>query len=522
MSDNNYDIIVIGAGCGGLTAAVCAAKEGKKVLLLERHSLPGGFTSSFVRGRFEFDVSLHQLCGFSEEAGLSELHQIFDDIGIKNKIDWCDIPQAYRFISVSKDGEKIDISMPFGVENFINAMENYVPGSRKSMEKLFNLAREIEKAIEYFSEGDGRYNIREIHRIIKEHGNFVRTAPYSVNEVLNALGVPLKACEIFNAYWLHLGVDCNRLSFTHYVSMVHSFLKYGAVIPKLRSHSLSMALASALEDNNGEIRYNTHVSRILFEDSKASGVILKNGERISCKHIICTCSPTTAYAKMMKKKDVPVSAIKRTNARSYGARGACVYLGLNRSPEELGIKDYSVFITDTADTVEQFNLMKSIDTNNAMTAVCLNIANPECSPKGTSILCLSTFYTDNCWADVSPEGYFEEKDMLAARLIANYEQATGVTIHKNIEELEVATPVTFARYTATPQGTIYGYFGDDWDGFIPRIMTEATDCDTRGLRFCGGWGAQLSGVSSAVASGRNAAYATLCDINEERSDINEE
>ena len=522
MSDNNYDIIVIGAGCGGLTAAVCAAKEGKKVLLLERHNLPGGFTSSFVRGRFEFDVSLHQLCGFSNEAGLSELHKIFDDIGISDKIDWSNIPDAYRFISNSADGSKIDVSMPYGVENFINAMESFVPGSKTSMNKLFKLAEDIDKAIEYFSEGDGQYNIREIHHIIKEHGNFVRTAPYSVNEVLNALGVPKKSQEVFNAYWLQFGLDCDRLSFIQYILTVHSYLKHGCVVPSSRSHALSMALVSALEDYNGEVRYNSHVSRILFENGSASGVILKSGERISCKHIICTCSPTTAYSKMMKKKDVPVSAIKRTNARSYGARGACVYLGLNRSPEELGIKDYSVFITDSADTVKQFNLMKSIETNNAQRATCLNIANPDCSPQGTTILSLSTFYTDNCWADVSPESYFEEKDMLAARLIANYEQATGIIIHNNIEELEVATPVTFARYTSTPQGTIYGYSGNDWDSFIPRIMTEATDCDTKGLRFCGGWGAQLSGVSSAVASGRNAAYATLADIDDERSNNNEE
>ena len=46
-----------------------------------------------------------------------------------------------------------------------------------------------------------------------------------------------------------------------------------------------------------------------------------------------------------------------------------------------------------------------------------------------------------------------------------------------------------------------------------RIMTEETDCDTKGLRFCGGWDVQLSGMSSAIASGRNVAFATLNDIN---------
>ena len=518
MSEKNYDLIVIGAGCGGLTAAACAAKEGKSVLLLERHNTPGGFASSFVRGRFEFDISLHQLCGVGNAPGSGEVRQIFEYLGIDNKINWTSIPESYRLITTASDGSPIDVVMPFGVEAYIDAMEKYVPGSKASMEKLFTLANDIVKSSEFFADFEMKKSPSVLRRVLKEHGNFIRTAPYSVNKVLDALKVPKKAQDIFTAYWMYLGVDCERLSFTHYISMVYMYLTLGATAPKMRSHEMSMALAGAIEDNGGEIRYNTHVSRILFENGEASGVILRNGEKIMCKHIIANLSPTTAYGKMMKKKDVPESAIKRTNARSFGMRGACVYLGLNRSPKDLGITEHSYFISDTADSVKQYNLMKSIETNNAQAAVCLNIADPDCSPAGTTILCLTTLYSDNCWANVNPENYFDEKDMLAARLIANFESATGITIHNNIEELEVATPVTFARYTATPQGTVYGYYGDDWDGIIPRIMTEASDCDTKGLRFCGGWGAQLSGMSSAIASGRNAAFATFEDMNEEKED----
>ncbi len=512
MPENNYDIIVIGAGCGGLTAAACAAKEGKKVLLLERHNTPGGFASSFVRGRFEFDISLHQLCGFGKNPGAGDVRQIFDYLGISEKIKWTDIPHSYRLITKSSDGSPIDVTMPFGVENYIEAMEKYVPGSKPSMIRLFKLAEEIIESSAFFAGFEFKKNISTIRKILKEHGNFIRTAPYSVNRVLDALKVPQKAKEIFTAYWLYLGVDCDRLSFIHYISMVYMYLSYGAVTPKFRSHEMSMAIAGIIEDNGGVIRYNSHVSRIIFKDGQAAGVMLKSGEKIMCKHIIANCSPTTAYGKMIKSKDVPESAHKRTNARSFGMRGACLYLGLNRSPSDLGITEHSYFITDTADTVNQYNLMKSIDTNNAQAAVCLNIADPSCSPAGTTILCITSLYSDNCWANINPENYFDEKDLLAARLIANFENATGITIHNSIEELEVATPVTFARYTYTPQGTVYGYYGDDWDGIIPRIMTEKSDCDTKGLRFCGGWGAQLSGMSSAIASGRNAAFATFNDM----------
>lgn len=56
-----YNAVVIGAGNGGLSAALAFAQEGLKPLVIEQHNLPGGCASSFVRGRFEFDVSLHSL-----------------------------------------------------------------------------------------------------------------------------------------------------------------------------------------------------------------------------------------------------------------------------------------------------------------------------------------------------------------------------------------------------------------------------------------------------------------------------
>lgn len=116
----HYDAVVIGAGNGGLAAALTLADAGKKVLLAERHNLPGGFATSFVRGRFEFEASLHELCDFGTPGNSGNLYALFEELGVLDKIEFVTVPEAYRAITLDT-GE--DYTMPFGVQNFIDKME---------------------------------------------------------------------------------------------------------------------------------------------------------------------------------------------------------------------------------------------------------------------------------------------------------------------------------------------------------------------------------------------------------------
>ena len=73
----DYDVVVVGAGNAGLTGAATLAKAGRKVLLLERHNVPGGCATSFVRGRFEFEMMLDARigCGVDEQHAAVSLGQ---------------------------------------------------------------------------------------------------------------------------------------------------------------------------------------------------------------------------------------------------------------------------------------------------------------------------------------------------------------------------------------------------------------------------------------------------------------
>ncbi|MFW9949720.1 MAG: FAD-dependent oxidoreductase, partial [Candidatus Thorarchaeota archaeon] len=212
--NESYDVVIIGAGNGGLAAAARLAMKGAKVLLLEQHNLPGGFASSFVRGRFEFETSLHELCDFGPSTNKGGVRILFED-KLNLDSEFIEVPEAFRLILTDPD-EDIDVVMPFGIENFLDAIEKAVPGCRDSVKRFFDLGQDILNATSYIgaSRGNPDQNV-----LLKEHANFLRTTAYTVDEVQDVLNIPEKARKILNAYWVYLGIPTNRLNFTIYAVM---------------------------------------------------------------------------------------------------------------------------------------------------------------------------------------------------------------------------------------------------------------------------------------------------------------
>lgn len=502
---DKYDAIVIGAGNGGLTAAIRLLQGGAKVLVLERHNLPGGFATSFRRGRFEFEASLHELNDFTPEGG--DVRDLFDSLGVTGKIEWLPLPAAYRVICPS---EKLDATIPFGKENVIAKMEEYVPGSRKSMERFFELAEEIRKAQAYTNAQNG---IVESSYMVKHFGNYVRTGSYSVNEVLDAIGMPKRTQAILDAYWCYLGAPLSELSFTHYASMLLRYFDKGVMMPKHRSHEISTAMAERILELGGEIWYNTEAKRILTDENGAvCGVLLDDGRTLETKHVVANVEPHIVYGRMMDKSAVTEEIVKATNARKLAGRGFSFFLGLNKTADELGIADHNYFLYDTTDSDKQYEIMKSLEKNAAQATVCLNRADPDCSPKGTTIMYFTTLFMSDCWGKVKVEDYYRTKDEVARRMIDRFEEFTGSKIKDSIEEISIATPMTYARYGNHPEGGIYGYEGTYNDGLNARLLMMEHDHMTKGLRFVGGHAMRLSGYSSAYFSGDIAGRQTVGDI----------
>ncbi len=515
--DKKFDAIVIGAGNGGLTAATRMALAGKKTLLVEKHNLPGGFATSFVRGRFEFEASLHELCGIGPITGRGALKDSFDLLGVSDKIEWVSLDEAFRVITLN-DEENIDYAMPIGKEKFIAKAEEYCPGAKESCELLFSLAQQISDGVDFISALKS-FGFNTIKDVYNEHMNFINVAGYTVNQVFEALDIPKPVRDIFGAYWCYLGVNLDELNFVHYFTMLQSYLVDGAVIPKNRSHGISCALLERFEELGGEAWFNSMVKKIIVKDGKACGVVLDDGTTVEADYIISDVSPYNVLTKLIDKKDIPDFQIQDLNAKKLAVKGYAVFLGLNRSMEELGLKNHTYFIYDSADTVKVAEGSKKRDKCALQASVCLNAGIPDCSPEGTSILYMTSVFTgEEAWGDVTPSNYVKEKRRYAEIMIDDFEKATGVNLRDHIEEIEIAAPMTYARYTDAPNGTIYGFDASGTNTIVHRLMTMGMGEKVQNLAFCGGYTQQCIGFSPSYQTGVMAAEQTLKKMDKEAAE----
>ncbi|MCI7740842.1 MAG: NAD(P)-binding protein [Clostridiales bacterium] len=506
-----FDAVVIGAGNGGLAAACRLAKAGKKTLLIEQHNLPGGVASSFRRGRFEFETALHELCEFGSAENPGGCRQtIVDEFGLD--INWYMVPDNFRVITTARDGSPIDATLPCGRENFVNKMEEYVPGCRKSVEAFFDLGTETLAAGKYMTASGGHPDSKLMQ---EKYPNFLRTAAYPVNRVLKALKMPDKAQDIMNTYWGYLGVDADHLSFMQYVNMVCLYVNHGAWIPEKTSNQLTTGLLERFRAMGGTAWFNCRAEEILFDAEEHVNGLRTTSGIVDTRYIICNANPSMVYANMVPQNILPDRERKLAAARRYSARMFVVYMGLNKSAEELGLKDYSYFLPQSADSVKEYESLKRIETNKYNIALCYNVVNPKASPEGTCIVSLTTTYMEDCWSEIDPKDYVKTKNKVASDMIDWFEEKTGIIIRPYIEEFEVATPWTFCRYASVPQGAAYGYELRDWDNMMPRMMMVREEYPLKGLRFCGAASIRGDGFNSAIFSGDMMGKLTLAQMKEE-------
>jgi phytoene dehydrogenase-like protein len=446
----NYDVIIIGGGNGGLSTGATLAKSGKKVCLLERHNIPGGCGTSFRRGRFEFEVALHQLSSVGTKENPGPTRMIFEQLGIMDQLDLFTLDSLYRVVLPGK----VDVTMPTDLREAIAYLSQKFPQHSEAIKDFYNLVFKL------FGEVNQLQSTPEEEISKEKFPTYFKYALKNAQEVLDEFFTDKELQLCLNAYWSFMGTPPAIFPFIILAGNIFVYMNFKPKYLKGGSQVISQALAEVIINNNGEVRYNCGAKKIIVVDGKAVGVITENDEELTADVIVSNISPTATYFDLMDPKDVPEEASKYLSHYKPSISALTCFIGLDCSPEVVGIKESMNVFYKSADVNKDFEKASVLKVDgDPVVFTCYTIDDPTVSPVGTSIITAGCIKYGKPWVELSPEKYYETKYECANEIIDRLEENyPGIRSH--IEELSVATPLTHMRYLNTPEGCVYGYEQD--------------------------------------------------------------
>jgi phytoene dehydrogenase-like protein len=494
-----YDVVVIGAGNGGLTAAATLAKKGVKVLVLERHNIPGGCGTSFCRGRFEFEVALHQLSGMGTSDKPGPLRSQLDKLGVLDKLEFVQMKDLYRVVI---PGE-VDITLKPDWSELVAELQKHFPDERESIQNYYDLMRNL------FTEVIGAFYLGDPEVSREKYPLYFTYALRNLQGVLDEFFSDPILKFVVSPYWSYIGVPPRLMSVVDMAALLFGFVEFKPYHLKGGSQAMSNAIADSIISNGGTIRFNCAARRIIVENGEVRGVITEDGEEISTRFVVSNASKITTFLEMIEDNQIPEEVITELRQSSIAISAFTVYMGLDCEPEEAGISESTTFICGSTDMERAYEQMKSIEIgqNDAMLLSCYDIITPDFSAAGTSQVALVTLKYGEPWLSVPPGRYVKEKYRIADNMLKKAERVFP-DLRGHIEEIEVATPLTHLRYLGHPRGSVYGFeqLVKDSNLFIP------TRSLIRGLYGAGAW-VGYPGFQPTLESGVSAARALLSDMN---------
>ncbi len=499
-----FDVIVIGAGIGGLFAAAKLSKEGKKVLILEQHTSPGGYANTFKRGNFTFEASMHTIDGFFENNNPNL--KIFEELDILNNIKFIRLPEFYK---VWKKGFTVTIPD-----------DKYK--ARKKLEKIF--PKDI-KAIQYF-----------FKTIIGLRKEILKLPVKKWKILISVLLLPFKYSKILKHLRTTLGIFIDNLtddenlklvltanagyyhknpfeySTLHYGGAQSSYFSGGCAYIQGGSQKIVDYLIDYIKKKGGEVRFKHYVDKIVILNNQVNGVVYHNhanGNHITeySNYVVANASIPIVINEML-----PATHGKKLKKKlgSYKIAHSVfsLYLGLSKPLKEIGNSCYSTFLLPNK--LSKFSKVAYHNkTNNfsekIITLVDYSIIDARLTEDNKPVASCVVIDEVDHWESLTPSEYKEKKEKSCQQLIARLEEFLP-GLRDSICYYEAATPLTMKRYTCNPRGCIYGF------AQIPtQVGINRPDqfSGIKGLYFASAWSKPGGGISAVAKCGYTAACAIL-------------
>jgi all-trans-retinol 13,14-reductase len=493
-----YDAVVIGAGLGGLSAAAAFARQGYKVVVLEQHSVPGGYASAFTRpGGFTFDVSLHST-SVGIRNGVANLISGFPEIR-----DVVFSPHKPLYRAIFPD---FDIRVPHkDLPGYRKILKTRFPDDAAAIDAIFADMKGLSDEVARLSSGAGPADMAAFpQKFPVLFKNMNRTWGEMCDErVRNP-----KLKSVISSLWGYFGLPPSKLSAFYYALPLVGYLEEGGYYPAGTSQAISNAFVGLIKKNGGEVRLNTRVARILTRDHAAVGVRTVDGDEILGRAVVSNANAVDTLTKMVDEKDVLAKTLARMEKLSISFSTLLVWLGLKTDlVRKTGLKDSEIFYYPSYDLEGEYaaSLAGGLPADPGYGLTLYDNVCPGSSPKGKNTLSLIVTQGYDYWTKYetdylygAKEAYTKEKLRLADILIDDVEKRFLPGLRKAIEVEEVATPLTNLRFTSNPRGAIYG-----WDQTVDNSGQRRFPQKTplKNLYLAGAWTFPGHGYGACIPSG---------------------
>jgi all-trans-retinol 13,14-reductase len=504
LQKTDYDVIVIGAGMGGLSAAAHLALKGQKVLVLEKHNRVGGSTSSFRRGEFTFDTALHEMAGGGPGKLDRGLYQLLKATGVDKKVELYEVPHFYRAIFPG-----VDVTLPPDWTGFKNELKKKWPEEAKGIDTFHTLCADLSGDMmelkNLFRYGSIRGTATRMMVPLRQP-TFFKWKDRTVKDLMDHCFKNEDLKAVVSQLWVYYGAPVEKESALIFMAATESYLSDGAWHVKGTSQALAEGYATRIRELGGTVMTSTLVKKITVENGVATGIVTAEGRRYTSRNIVANTDPYQLAYTLIGRENIPSAYIEKLESMKPANSLFGVYLGLNIDLKALGYQDTEIIYNTYRDSTKNYDAMMKGDYANSAVTVTIysNLADPIYAPQGKSVVKLDAYSEISVWPK-DPAAYAKMKKQKVDELIALASKVIPeLKDPKNIIIKEGYTPKTIQDYTMNKGGVVYGFelTPEQWEK-MPNTTPVAN------VFITSNWTQAWHGVCSCQINGWRAARLIL-------------
>ena len=438
-----WDVIVIGAGVGGLVTASQLAAKGAKVLVLERYLIPGGSGGSFKREGYTFDVGASMIFGFGEKGHTNLLTRALADVG-----QHCDtIPDPAQLEYHLPGG--LNVAVDRNYEQFLADLSALFPHEAKGIRAFYDTCWQVFRCLDampLLSLEDPAYLAKVFFKAPLACLGLARWLPVNVGDVARQhISDPalLKFIDMECFCWSVMPADLTPMI---NAGMVFSDRHAGGInYPKGGVGVIAAKLVAGLESQGGAIRYKARVTQVLLENNTAVGVKLASGEELRARRVVSNATRWDTFGALVDAAHTPKAETTWRRRYKPSPSFLSLHLGIDAQIVPKAYHCHHLLL-------ERWEEMEA---EQGVVFVSMpSLLDPELAPAGRHIVHAFTPSSMEHWQGLTPAAYRAKKQADADRLIGRLE-AILPGLSGAIRHREVGTPRSHRRFLGRMGGS-YG------------------------------------------------------------------